>query len=166
MDEPAASEAMNGAATASEFALWEDVERGGPEVMARVAWCKLKSRQRALEKVWRVYGGDVSRLADVCRQAIAFDTPRDLLVCLRAVVSDQDVTIRRVKNSLRTGHNAAATAGYRMVMVNLSVVTDSTRRLGANIHVCELQLLLRQFAALKSESGHKRYCVFRDQRAE
>ena len=116
--------------------------------------------------MWRAYGEDVSRLGDVCRQAIAFDSPRDLLAGLRAVADDPDVRIRRVKNSLRAGHDAAATAGYRMVMVNLSLVTDAARRLGADVHVCELQLLLREFAALKSESGHRRYCVFRDQRAE
>jgi hypothetical protein len=133
---------------------------------ARVAWCGLKGRHRALEKVWRAYGGDVSRLTDICRQAIAFDSPRDLLTCLQAVGHDEDVVVRRVKNSLRAGHDAAATAGYRMVMVNLSIATEAMRRVGADVHVCELQLLLREFAALKSESGHQRYRVFRDQRAE
>ncbi len=41
-----------------------------------------------------------SRLTDICRQAIAFDSPRDLLTCLQAVGHDEDVVVRRVKNLL------------------------------------------------------------------
>ncbi len=149
-----------------EFALWEDVARRGADAEARVAWCGLKGRPRALEKVWRAYGGDPSRLTDVCRQAVAFDAPGDLLACLRRVAADPDVRVLRVKNSLRAGHGAGGTAGFRMVLANLALATGAARRLGADLHVCELQLLLREFAALKSESGHRRYRIFRDQRAE
>ncbi len=135
-------------------------------MLERVAWCGLKRRQRALEKLWRAYGGDTSRLLDLCRQSIAFDSPRDLLACLEALVADQEIRVLRVKNSLRVGHDAAGTAGYRMVMVNLSLATAETERLGVDLHVCELQLLLRDFAVLKSESGHHRYRIFRDHRAQ
>ncbi len=150
----------------NEFVLWEEVIRGGDTMLERVAWCKLKSRHRALEKLWRAYSGDVSRLVDLCRQSIVFDSPRDLLTCLQTLVADQEIRILRIKNSLQVGHDAAVTAGYRMVMVNMLLVTAETERLGVDWHVCELQLLLRDFAVLKSESGHRRYRIFRDHRAQ
>ena len=38
--------------------------------------------------------------------------------------------------------------------------------LGINRHVCELQLTLKEFVALRSLDGHKRYVAFRNTRCE
>ncbi len=55
----------------------------------------------------------------------------------------------RVKNQLDPDYDADESLGYRDVGLNLLVVTAETRLLGAEVHVCEVQLLLRQFAVLK-----------------
>ena len=62
---------------------------------------------------------DVSRLVDLCRQAIAFASPADLAACLRAVAADGDARVLRVKNRLARDHRAGSSAGYRDVAVNL-----------------------------------------------
>ncbi len=61
----------------------------------------------------RSYGGDVSRLVDVCRQSIVFDRPEDLAACLRAVAADPEVVVHRVKNRLDPAYDARTSAGYR-----------------------------------------------------
>ena len=48
------------------FERWGRIT-GIPEEMARVKWAKVKSKKRAVEKVYRCYAGDVSRLVDCCR---------------------------------------------------------------------------------------------------
>eukprot|EP00961_Rhodomonas_salina_P238321 3221285-Rhodomonas_salina.2 len=43
---------------------------------------------------------------------------------------------------------------------------ESTRRIGADWHVCEVQLVLREVALLKNNEGHKRYVDFRNYRSD
>ena len=43
-------------------------EGDGPK--QKIIWAKLKRPERAIEKVLRAYGGDVSKLCDICRQSI------------------------------------------------------------------------------------------------
>ncbi len=43
----------------------------------------------------------------------------------------------------------AETAGYRDLRMNLRLETESTIRLGLDTHVCELQLMLLEFAHIK-----------------
>ena len=42
----------------------------------------IKAPSRGIEKADAAYGGDVSRLLDVCREAIVFENVRDLADCL------------------------------------------------------------------------------------
>ena len=62
------------------------------------------------------------------------------------------VEVIRIKNRLDPAHNAARSAGYRDVALNLRVMCAAARRLGVDTHVCEVQLLLRKFADLKVAS--------------
>jgi hypothetical protein len=48
------------------FERWERIA-GDPELMGRVKWARVKSEKRMVEKVYRCYAGDVSRLVDCCR---------------------------------------------------------------------------------------------------
>jgi hypothetical protein len=48
------------------FERWDKIVRD-PELMGRVKWPKVKSEKRVVEKVYRCYAGDVSRLLDCCR---------------------------------------------------------------------------------------------------
>ena len=95
---------------------------------------------------------DVSRLVDLCRQSIVFDSPADLADCLGIIARDPDVLIVRVKNRLDPAYDAGPCAGYRDVALNLRVVRGDSRRLGLHLHVCEVQLVLRSFAELKVAS--------------
>ena len=92
---------------------------------------------------------DVSRLLDICRQSIYFETMAGVVDCLKAIGSDPDVVLTRVKNRYDLSFDAAASAGYRNLAVNLRVVTEETKALGLETHVCEVQLLLVHMAAIK-----------------
>jgi hypothetical protein len=51
------------------FELWEDIARD-QGMIRRVKWAKIKSTKRSLEKVYRCYAGELSRLLDCCRYAV------------------------------------------------------------------------------------------------
>jgi hypothetical protein len=91
----------------------------------------------------------VSQLVDICRQAIVFDTVCDLAACLRAIRDDPAARLLRVKNRLDPAYDAATSAGYRDVALNLCLATEWALEMGLETHVCEVQLLLRPFAELK-----------------
>jgi hypothetical protein len=91
----------------------------------------------------------VSLLVDVCRQCIVFHEGGDLVRCLRAMSSDPEVAVVRVKNRLDPHYNVRSSAGYRDVLVNLRIETAQTGELCAAGHVCEVQLLLLPFAQIK-----------------
>jgi hypothetical protein len=88
-------------------------------------------------------------LSDLCRQSIVFRDAEALASCLRAITDDPDAEVVRVKNRLNPCYNAAASAGYRDVGLNLRLLDPQALGLGVETHVCEVQLLLIQFAELK-----------------
>lgn len=143
------------------FVKWADV-CGREPLERRCMWAQMKSHDRAIEKQLRSYRGDPSRLVDVCRQAIVFSCLKDLQQCLETVQADPDTVIVRVKNRLDPALDAHESAGYRDVLLNLRLLTPGTSSLLLDRHVCELQLLLQQFASLKSNEGHRRYVQFRN----
>jgi hypothetical protein len=86
---------------------------------------------------------------DLCRQSIVFEHVADLVACLRIIGEDSEAELLRIKNRLDPACDAAATAGYRNVGLNLRIATGETRGLGLHWHVCEVQLLLLPFAKQK-----------------
>ena len=88
-------------------------------------------------------------LSDLCRQSIVFRDAAGLAGCLRAIADDPDAEVVRVKNRLDPGYDAAASAGYRDVGLNLRLLSAQARELGVEAHVCEVQLILRPYAELK-----------------
>jgi hypothetical protein len=112
--------------------------------------CKLLRRRG------RGRGQDASRLVDICRQSIVFDTAAGMTACLRAIAADREAALLRVKNRLARGYDARLSAGYRDVALNLVLSTREARELGVENHVCELQLVLRPFADLKVRERHLR----------
>jgi hypothetical protein len=131
-----------------------------------VKWSGLKRVSRAIEKSIRSYGQDVSRLLDICRQAIVFEGFRDLSACLGLIAADPDVQILRIKNRLDPDYDASASGGYRDVNINLRLRTGAARRVGVDSHVCEVQLLLLDMALLKSSEGHQHYVSGRNLRGD
>ena len=130
------------------FEPWQKIA-GSDELLANVKWGRVKSRKRAIEKLYRSYNCDVSRLLDCCRQSIYFENLKDLLTCLKAIATDPESKILRVKNRLRPDFDASSTAGFRNVALNLQVLTDETRKLRIETHICEVQLVTVDFAKLK-----------------
>ena len=98
--------------SAAEFVSWADV-CNQPDMVAKINWAKLKNLPRTVYKLLGAYGGDVSRLLDVCRERIIFDRVQDLLKCLEVILRDEDVRIVRFKNRLDPTYNALSTVGYR-----------------------------------------------------
>ena len=130
--------------------IYEPVE----QVIARgeeslIRWAPLKTPGRALEKLYRSYGLDASRLLDCCRQSIYFEDVESIFGCLKSICSDEEVRIARICNRLHDSYNPKATAGYRHVLINLSIVNDDTIGLHLNDVICELQLTLVDFARMK-----------------
>jgi hypothetical protein len=88
-------------------------------------------------------------LVDICRQSIIFDSVEDLMMCLNVIACDDEAVILRIKNRLNLSYNSSVSAGYRDLALNLRILNQDSIELGADTHVCELQLLLRPFAELK-----------------
>ena len=95
----------------------------------------------------------MSRLVDICRQCIVFHRVSDLLVCFHAIATDCDVVPVRIKNRMDPDVDSAAWAGYRDVCINLRLVNQRTIDLGAETHICEVQLILASIASLKVTWG-------------
>ena len=89
---------------------------------------------------------------DICRQSIIFETVAGVNACLAAIAADGDVALARIKNRMHPAFDAAVSAGFRNVALNLRIQSAEARRMGVHGHVCEVQLLLRQFAELKVSS--------------
>jgi hypothetical protein len=92
---------------------------------------------------------DASRLVDLCRESIVYDSPHALAAGLRAIGADPEVVVMRVKNRLESRSGAAESTGYRDVVLSIRVVSSLAVRLGIGIHVCEVQLILQAIAELK-----------------
>ncbi len=92
---------------------------------------------------------DISRLVDLCRQCIAFENIEDLSACVRAVRTDPDIIVLRIKNRFDAAYDSNLSKGYRDVAINMCIRSRGTRDLGISTHVCELQLILISFAKLK-----------------
>jgi hypothetical protein len=136
------------------------------QLAKEIKWGTLKSPKRAIEKMIRAYRGDASQLLDICRQSIVFDTVSELLACVKIIIQDPSVVVIRIKNRLNPMYNGVETAGYRDVSLNIRINNGMTRDLGVETHVCEVKLLLKSFALLKSDNGHQRYVRWRNIRGE
>mmetsp|Transcript_8411 Transcript_8411/g.16762 ORF Transcript_8411/g.16762 Transcript_8411/m.16762 type:complete len:156 (-) Transcript_8411:21-488(-) len=148
-----------------QFVRWDQAKEN-PTLKSLVRWTQLKKPGRAIEKALRSYGGNVSKLMDICRESICFDKLSCLVRCLQIIGSDKDVIIERVKNRLDPAQDAVSTGGYRDVALNIRLSTQETRGLGIDTHFCEVQLILTKFAAMKHDQGHKQYVEFRNARGE
>ena len=101
----------------------------------------LKARERSQEKIAADYGGDASRITDLARSSVIFETEEQVLQALN--VLQQDMNVLRVKNRFEKPVN-----GYRDVLLNL---------LMPNGHIVEMQLHLRSILEAKYQFGDNIY---------
>jgi len=78
---------------------WREVA----ETPSLAVWPCIKRSTRSFQKVARVYNSRVSRLLDVTRFSIFFDSIQDLTVSLQTIMIDPSIQLLRVKNSLAFG---------------------------------------------------------------
>ena len=105
----------------------------------------LKTRERSLEKIATDYDGDASRITDLARSSIIFETEAEVLKALSVLQQRTDVL--RFKNRF-----ASPIDGYRDVLLNV---------LTPNGHIVEIQLHLRSILEAKYESGDGIYSTIR-----
>ena len=77
----------------------------------------MKGPARAVEKVVTCYGGDASRMLDLCRARIIFTRVRDLARCVGLVCrecADGDVRVERLRNRFTSEHNSKLSGGFRV----------------------------------------------------
>ena len=101
----------------------------------------LKARERAMEKIVADYGGDASRITDLARSSVIFETEEQVLQALD--ILEHDMNVIRTKNRFQSPVN-----GYRDVLLNI---------LMPNGHIVEMQLHLRSILEAKYEFGDKLY---------
>ena len=126
----------------------------------------LKKADRAIQKAVRCYTRNASYLVDICRHSVVFERPEDLGESLVLLTDDPEIEVVRVKNRLHASYDAISTAGYRDVLVNGRFKNDTVVRLGVDRHIFEILLILRPFADLKTEEGHRNYKLYRDLRGQ
>jgi len=154
--------------SSGDFVRW-DRAKEDQKLQRTLVFGELKNRTRAIEKVLRFYEGDVSKLLDVCRQMICFDSIEDLSHCLAVMRQDNEVQVVRVKNRMDPDGNQKSCkvyAGYRDVALNLRFRTDEAETLGIDGHVCEVRLvfidLARMMQGVEGLQRHERYVAYRN----
>ena len=73
------------------------------ETPSLAVWPCIKRSTRSFQKIARVYNRRVSRLLDMTRFSIFFDSIEDLTISLQTIAADPNVQLLRVKNSLAFG---------------------------------------------------------------
>ena len=127
----------------------------------------VKAERRALQKVWRTYGGDWRRVCDLARTSIEFSDISSLIKCLSNVALDPELELLRVDDGkMRLTNNAEveATGGYRDVQLCARLNTKEARDYRIEHHLFEIQLHISLIYNLKSEGGHKSYVLARNLR--
>lgn len=124
----------------------------------------LKSVDRSVEKLTRVYRGQVSMLLDVVRDCIVVDNVEAMLHVLQRMVQDPEIKLLRVHNRMSQDYHSRDSCGYRDILANFCINTPLTCQMGLSAHVCELQIVLKRFMVHKTNNGHKRYRDFRNKR--
>jgi hypothetical protein len=107
----------------------------------------LKTKARAAEKISSDYGGDASKLLDISRSSISYESADDLYAALGKL--DKKAEIVRIKDRFAK----PAPGGYRDILVNIKQ---------SNGHVTELQLHSKQILDVKGGTGHKLYEQIRE----
>ncbi len=115
-------EMLQGSQAEPIYAGWLDLARN-PVLMGRIRWAQLKRIDRATEKVLRTYRGDASKLGDIARQTLIFDSLNDLTECLGVLEADPDVRLVAVKNRYNSEYTADVTAGFRNVSLSLCIIS-------------------------------------------
>jgi hypothetical protein len=158
------------------FEKWNDVRREMEEgsFCGQVRMSSLKKVHRMMEKTFRCYRGDATRLTDVCRGVLGFDSLEALADCLATIIADPLIKVEGIKNRMDPSYDVSETQGYRDVNVTFRIMgspmacitADAWHELRLSGHVCEVQLLPTKFLELKKSTSHKNYIRYRNLKSE
>ncbi len=98
-------------------------------------------------------------------QAIVYEHLEGLAEAVRLLAADPAFVLLRVKNRFAppsAGGAGPGAGGYRDVAAHVRLAGPDAEAVGADRHVCELQLLLLTVARRRSEDGHRRYIAYRN----
>jgi hypothetical protein len=120
----AREEALSGASPRDNAPAAQEASADGEDdflpcsvASARLNPASIKSAMRCIEKADIVYKRDVSKLLDVCRQTIYFESMSDLNGCLVDLTRDPSIEIVRIKNTMSDDcDDDSHFAGFRSVL--------------------------------------------------
>lgn len=129
----------------------------------------VKSEARALQKYFRTYGRQYAHLCDLVRTSLVFDNLSGMVFCLEKLAEHPEILI--LKNTLAKcrftlNYDSQKSGGYRDVQLSIKLRTKEAFERGIENHICEVQLQLRDFRALKTDGGHRSYVIRRNLMAE
>eukprot|EP00929_Paragymnodinium_shiwhaense_P074167 TRINITY_DN37933_c0_g1_i1.p1 TRINITY_DN37933_c0_g1~~TRINITY_DN37933_c0_g1_i1.p1 ORF type:complete len:641 (-),score=105.01 TRINITY_DN37933_c0_g1_i1:160-2082(-) len=125
-----------------------------------------KRTTRAIEKMFRSYRGDPSKLLDLVRSSIVCDTVEEVLDIFKRITTDPSAGIVRMKNRFNPHYDSSESGGYRNLALNIVIMDSFTERTCCDMHICELQIQLQDIDKLRVHGGHRRFTDFRNMRAE
>jgi hypothetical protein len=94
------------------FCKWSKIA-DHPVMKSRIEWPLLKLSSRCFEKLARSYRGQVSRLLDITRFSLWFDRIEDITTALNCIMSDPQVHLLRIKNSMSKGYKPHARHAHK-----------------------------------------------------
>jgi hypothetical protein len=121
----------------------------------------LKTHQRAIDKIWRCYQGNVDLLVDIVRTAIVCDSLEQVEFLSAILLADKEVSIKRCKNRFHPTYDSTKTAGYRDVAFNLRLKSAESVEQGLDGMIFEVQLLIKSVHDVKNDTGHDNYNILR-----
>lgn len=113
----------------------------------------VKKYQRAVEKVYRSYSGDASKLIDLVRSSITCGTLDSIIEIIKRIRDDPNIRILQIKNRFRPHYVSSESAGYRNVALSLRIDDATTKKFKVEKHVCELQVGLQVMDDVKQHVG-------------
>jgi hypothetical protein len=116
-------------------------DRMTDETRIKVLKCPLMGRARALEKATVHYGGDVSRIVDLARNAMVFQSLDDLNAAVDAIKSKHKIV--RIRDRIAE----PTEMGYRDIALNVQTSNDQ---------IATMRLLSGPILEAKNQ-GHKLY---------
>lgn len=123
---------------------------------SKVVMPPIKTLERTFQKVQADYCGDFTRIVDLVRCTIVFDSVSTLVAALRwllqgAAVYTPSFKALRAKDRLSLKWDAGMSGGNRDILLNGAMTTESGKR-----HIVEIQLHLRELYEIK-EASHTLY---------
>ena len=146
----------------------QDIPSAGGPTSAKPIRAPVKTHERAIQKVWRSYSGQVAPLMDLSRACIVCNSVPQLVHILKCIDQDEDVTLLRYKNRLNPEYDSSKSGGYRDLSLNLKFTDHYEANVSKNDEerwggmVFEVQLIIKAMFDVKTAEGHSNYRKFRD----